>query len=315
MSFVGGGTDLPSFWTREPGAVISTTIDKYVYITVNRRFDHSLRISYSQTEIVDNVAAVQHPLFRETMRDTGVDSGIEVTSIADVPSGTGLGSSSSFTVGLLHALHAYAGRFRSAAELARQACRLEIEVLEEPIGKQDQYAAAFGGLRRYIFNPDGTVFVDPLICCGPRRDLFFQHLILFYLGASRSASQVLKDQSNGTHMKLEQLRTLRDLVDRFWTVLTGGKDLRELGELLHEGWQCKKQLSENISNGKIDDCYERARRAGALGGKVLGAGVTGFLLLFCEPSKQSAVRESLCDLREVTVRYEHEGSKIIYVGD
>ena len=186
MSFVGGGTDLPAFYTRESGAVISMTINKYVYITVNRRFDQSLRISYSQTEIVDNVSDVQHPLFREIMKDTSVDSGVEVTSIADVPAGTGLGSSSSFAVGLFHALHAFRGRFQTPTELAEQACRLELEILKEPIGKQDQYAAAFGGLRRYVFNTDHSVFVDPVICPPEIRDRFFSHLMLFAGGEDGS---------------------------------------------------------------------------------------------------------------------------------
>lgn len=314
MSFVGGGTDLPGFYIQESGAVISTTINKYVYITVNQRFDQSLRISYSQTEIVDHLSEVQHPLFRETMKDTGVDSGIEVTSIADVPSGTGLGSSSSFAVGLFHALHAFRGRFQTPTELAEQACRLELDVLKEPIGKQDQYAAAFGGLRRYIFNSDGSVFVDPVICSQEMRDRFFSHLMLFYLGGSRNASQILYEQASNMSQNMQCLRKLRGLVDCFWDVLTRGKDLRALGTLFHEGWECKKQLAQAITNSKIDDYYQKARHAGALGGKLLGAGDSGFLLLFCEPQTQRIVRERLSDLREISFKYDPEGSKIIYVG-
>jgi D-glycero-alpha-D-manno-heptose-7-phosphate kinase len=314
MSFIGGGTDLPGFYTREAGAVISTAISKYVYITVNRRFDRTLRVSYSQTEIADTVDALRHPLFRETMKETGVDSGIEVTSIADVPSGTGLGSSSSFTVGLFNALHAFGGRFQSAGNLAEQACRLEIDRLNEPIGKQDQYAAAFGGLRRYIFNPDHTVCVDPVICAPEVREDLFDHLVLFYLGGSRSASEILREQASQTDEKIEHLRRLRGLVDCFWNVLTARRDVREIGALLHEGWECKKRLASNISNGKIDEYYHSALKAGALGGKMLGAGACGFLLLFCEPARQSAVRESLRDLRQIPFDYEPEGSKIIYVG-
>ncbi len=314
MSFVGGGTDLPSFYRHEPGAVLSIAINKYVYITVNRRFDETLRISYSQTEIVDHVQSVRHPLFRETMRLAGVESGVEVTSVADVPAGTGLGSSSSFTVGLLHALEAYRGRYRTAEELAEAACHLEIDVLGEPIGKQDQYAAAFGGFRRYQFNPDGSVFVYPLICAPEVLSAFFSHLMLFYLGGARDARSVLAEQSSNTTAKLEHLRQIRDLVDRFWCVLVRGKDVRECGELLHEGWSCKKQLANNISSSSIDEGYERARAAGALGGKVLGAGGSGFLLLFCQPERQAAVRATLRDLREIAFGFEPEGSKIIYVG-
>lgn len=314
MSFVGGGTDLPAFYTRESGAVISMTINKYVYITVNRRFDQSLRISYSQTEIVDNVSDVQHPLFREIMKDTSVDSGVEVTSIADVPAGTGLGSSSSFAVGLFHALHAFRGRFQTPTELAEQACRLELEILKEPIGKQDQYAAAFGGLRRYVFNTDHSVFVDPVICPPEIRDRFFSHLMLFYLGGSRNASQILREQVSNTSQNMNCLRKLRGLVECFWDVLTKGKDLCALGALFHEGWEYKKQLAQGITNSRVDEYYRKARCAGALGGKLLGAGESGFLLLFCEPQTQKSVRERLSDLREIDFKYDPEGSKIIYVG-
>lgn len=314
MSFAGGGTDLPSFYRHEPGAVLSIAIDKYVYITVNRRFDQTLRISYSQTEIVDRLDAVRHPLFRETMRHAGVNAGVEVTSVADVPAGTGLGSSSSFTVGLLHALEAYQGRYCTAAELAEAACHLEMDILKEPIGRQDQYAAAFGGFRRYRFNPDGSVFVDPLICAPETLDAFFDHLLLFYVGGTRNASNLLREQTGNTAAKMECLRRIRDLVDRFWDVLVQARELRECGDLLHEGWMLKKQMASGISNSAIDDYYERARTAGALGGKLLGAGGGGFLLLFCAPENKDAVRQSLASLRAFPFHHEPEGSKIIYVG-
>jgi len=313
VSFVGGGTDLPAFYNHEPGAVLSTTIDKYVYITVNRRFDETLRISYAKTEIVDNLDSVQHPLFRETMRFTGTTNGVEVTSIADVPSGTGLGSSSSFTVGLLHALHAYQNQYKSAGQLAEEACHIEIEVLGEPIGKQDQYAAAFGGLRVYEFNTDGKVYVTPVICSRETKAELFGQLMLFYIGGTRDARQVLAQQANNTASKLASLRAMRDSVKRFREILVRGTRLAEIGELLHEGWMCKRQLASNVSNGAIDDTYERARKAGAIGGKLLGAGGGGFLLLFCACQRQNAVRTALSELREMSVAYEPEGSKIIYV--
>ena len=314
VSFVGGGTDLPAFYMHEPGAVLSTTIDKYVYITVNRRFDDTLRLSYSKTEIVDRFDCVQHPLFRETMRFTGVTSGVEVTSVADVPAGTGLGSSSSFTVGLLHALHAYQNRYKPAAELAKEACHIEIDVLGDPIGKQDQYAAAFGGLRIYEFNGDGKVFVTPVICSAETKQELFGQLMLFYLGGTRDAKQVLAEQSNNTADKIACLRAMRDSVERFRSILVRGTRLNEIGELLHEAWMAKKQLASSISNGRIDEIYERACKAGALGGKLLGAGAAGFLLLFCERQKQNAVRTCLRELREIPFAHEAEGSKIIYVG-
>jgi D-glycero-alpha-D-manno-heptose-7-phosphate kinase len=315
VSFVGGGTDLPSFYREEQGAVISMSVNRYVFITVNRRFDETLRVSYSQTEIVDTLDELRHPLFRETMRRAGVVSGVEVTSIADVPAGTGLGSSSSFTVGLLNALHAFAGRHRTAGELAEDACHLEIDVLGEPIGKQDQYAAAFGGLRRYQFNPDHSVFVDPVICSAEVKAKLLQHLLYFYLGGARDARQVLEQQSRQTGQKMEHLRRLRGQVEAFWKVLVEGQDVRQLGDLLEEAWRTKKQLADNITNDRIDDCYARARAAGALGGKLLGAGAGGFLLLFVEPARQAAVREALRDLRPVDFAFEPEGSKIIYVGN
>lgn len=314
VSFVGGGTDLPSFYARYQGAVVSMTIKKYVYITVNKRFDDTLRLSYSKTEIVNALDAVQHPLFRETLRFAETHAGIECTSIADIPSGTGLGSSSSFTVGLLHALHAFQGRHKTAEDLAEEACHLEIDVLGEPIGKQDQYAAAFGGLRRFRFNEDGSVYVDPVICQHETKRVLFEHLLFFYVGGNRDAREILEEQSKQTVRNIEYLRRLRALVDRFHLVLVRGTGLTELGELLHESWLCKRQLAESVSNSRVDEYYDRARAAGALGGKLLGAGQSGFLLLFCPPSAKAAVREALHDLREVEFGFEPEGSKIIYVG-
>lgn len=314
VSFVGGGTDLPSFYSRHQGAVMSMSVNKYVYVTVNRRFDDTLRLSYSRTEIVDKLDQVQHPIFREALRFTGVHGGIEATSIADIPSGTGLGSSSSFTVGLLHALHAFQGRHKTAEELASEASHIEIGVLGEPIGKQDQYAAAYGGLRRYRFNEDSSVFVDPVICSPDVKKTLFEHLLFFYLGGSRDARQILAKQSQQTGSKIDYLRRLRGLVDRFHDVLIRGTRLMELGELLHENWLCKRELASNVSNSRVDDYYDRARAGGAIGGKLLGAGQGGFLMLFCKQAKQAAVREAMQDLREVEFGFEPEGSKIIYVG-
>src|SRR5512146_702514 len=314
VSFVGGGTDLPSFYARQPGAVISMAVDRYVYITVNRRFDDTLRLSYSKTEIVDDLEQVKHPLFREALRMSGVHSAIEATSIADIPSGTGLGSSSSFAVGLMHALHAFQGRHKTAEELADDACRLEIDILREPIGKQDQYAAAFGGLRRYRFNSDGSVYVDPVICSEGVKSRLFENLMFFYVGGSRDAREILQEQSQSTGDKLEHLQRICELVERFHDVLIRGSDVRELGDLLHESWLSKRQLAANVSNSRVDQLYEDARNAGAIGGKLLGAGQSGFLMLSCPTSKQGRVREQLRGLREVPMSFEPEGSKIIYVG-
>jgi D-glycero-alpha-D-manno-heptose-7-phosphate kinase len=314
VSFVGGGTDLPCYYTLQPGAVISTTIKKYVFITINRRFDDTLRISYSQTENVDALEDVSHPLFRESLRYCGLRTGVELTSVADVPSGTGLGSSSCFTVGLVHALEAFQGRYHTAHELAEAACHLEMNVLSEPIGKQDQYAAAFGGLRRYQFNPDDTVYEEPIICSSHARTALFDRVMFLYLGGCRNAREVLTEQSNGGAQKLDLLRRIAGITDEFWSILTHGEHIDDLGELLDEAWACKKRLAGNISNPRIDDYYSRAKAAGATGGKVLGAGMGGFLMLFCHPSRHDEVRDALRDLRPMQFCFEPEGSKIVYYG-
>jgi D-glycero-alpha-D-manno-heptose-7-phosphate kinase len=314
VSFAGGGTDLAAFYREEKGAVTSSTIDKYVYITVNKRFDSTLRISYSKTEIVDNVDQVQHRIVREALRLTGLKQGLEITSIADLPAGTGMGSSSAFTVGLLNALHAYAGRHTSAAQLAEEACRIEIDILGEPIGKQDQYASAYGGLNHVEFNPDGTVYVNPVISRRETREELGLNLMLFYTGVTRSASSVLVKQREDTAAKLAVLREMRDISDRMAEVFQAGRRLHEFGELLHEAWLLKRSVTSGISNPDIDRWYEAAREGGALGGKLLGAGGGGFLLFFVERQNRRAVAERLADLRELPFRLESEGSKIIYVG-
>ena len=309
MSFIGGGTDLPSFYEKQQGAVISTAINKYVYITANERFDSDTRVSYSQTEIVKNVYEVKHPLFREAMIQAGIWSGVEVTSVSDLPAGTGMGSSSSFTVGALKALLALRGFGATPRDLAHGACEIEMGILKEPIGRQDQYAAAYGGFRRYLFNADGTVETEPVLCGIDRRMNFFNHLMLFYLGGTRSASQVLRTvNSDQSH-----LIRIRALVNDFYTVLTGLGDLRPLGEILHEGWESKK-LSADVSNPLIDEAYAKARKAGALGGKILGAGQAGFLLLFVEPRNKLFVRQDLRHFREVPFEYEPSGSRVVYEG-
>jgi D-glycero-alpha-D-manno-heptose-7-phosphate kinase len=316
MSFIGGGTDLPSFYEKTQGAAISTTIDKYVYITANPRFDSTVRVSYSKTEIVKESQDLQHSRFRVGLMETNIHHGIEVTSIADVPSGTGLGSSSSFTVGLMNTLHAYHGLQSSAEDLAQEACELEMETLGEPIGKQDQYAAAYGGFRRYLFNSDGSVQVDPIIVTPKRRRDFFDHLMLFYVGGSRDAAEVLKTVNpDNSH-----LTRLRGRVDDFFSILTSKHDLmNELGLIMHAGWEDKKQMG-GVTNPQIDSIYDTARAAGAIGGKILGAGQAGFLLLFCPPRFQSAVRNDLwytqsSNPREIPFQYESRGSQIIYAGE
>jgi D-glycero-alpha-D-manno-heptose-7-phosphate kinase len=315
VSFAGGGTDLRAFYGEEPGAVTSVTISKYMYITVNRRFDDSLRVSYSKTEIVNDFEELHHPIVRECLRLTGLTRGLEITSVADLPAGTGVGSSSSFTVGLLHALHAYAGRHVSPEQLARDACHIEIEVLGEPIGKQDQYAAAYGGLKHIRFHPDESVFVDPVICPGGTLSRLQENLLAFYTGTTRSASAILAEQKKDTASKRLELRTMRGLAEKLRDVLHHGEDLDQVGHLLHEGWAYKRRLTGGITNPEIDAAYETARKAGALGGKILGAGGGGFLLLYVERERQDRVEEALAELRSIRFAFEPQGSKIIFVGD
>jgi len=312
ISFAGGGTDLRAFYSLEQGAVTSTAIDKYMYITVGRRFDHTVRVSYSRTEIVDTVDRIAHPIVREALMFCGIEGQIEITSVADIPAGTGVGSSSSFTVGLLAALHAFKEEYASPERLASEACEIEINRLGEPIGKQDQYIAAYGGIKHIRFNADETVFVDPIICSERFRERLRDSLLLFYTGKRRNARDILRPQQEKTPSSLDSLRQLRDLAFRTAEVLRQGDDLPQLGAILHEGWMLKKKVNPETTDAEIDDSYERARRAGALGGKLLGAGGGGFLLLFCRKENREQVRQALLELKEVRFNLEPEGAKIVY---
>jgi D-glycero-alpha-D-manno-heptose-7-phosphate kinase len=312
ISFAGGGTDLAAFYRGEPGAVLSTAIDKYMYVTVNRYFDDSIILKYSRTELVKRVSEVRHPILRECLRLTGVDRGVEITSMADVVGGTGLGSSSSFTVGVLHALHAFKGEYRTAEELAREACEVEIARLKEPIGKQDQYIAAYGGLQSIEFMPDESVRVDPVVLSDKTRAALSERLLLLYTGVTRRAGPVLKRFAAKFKVKEDSLRRMRDLAYEARKSLRAG-DADALGEILHEGWELKKGVAGGISNGPIDRAYAKARRAGATGGKILGAGGGGFLLLHTPPGRRAAVRRALSSWREIPFSFEPEGSKIVYV--
>ncbi|OGS04328.1 MAG: GHMP kinase [Elusimicrobia bacterium RIFCSPLOWO2_12_FULL_59_9] len=312
ISFVGGGTDLPDFYRKDRGAVLSTAIDKYMYITVNRFFDHRLLLKYSKTELVESVEAVEHPLLKACLKLTGITGGTEITSMCDVLGGTGLGSSSAFTVGTLHALHAYKGEFVSAEQLAQEACRIEIEMLKEPIGKQDQYIASYGGCKYIQFMPDESVWVDPVICPPEILAELKRKLLLFYTGVTRKASAILKKQKRRTQSKFKELKSLRSLAEQARKYLNLHQ-VDKFGKLLHENWTLKKKLAPGISNSGIDEIYERARKAGAIGGKILGAGGGGFLLVFCHDHSQSSVRQALNGLREIPFELESQGSKIIYV--
>ncbi|MFC1511178.1 GHMP kinase [Candidatus Margulisiibacteriota bacterium] len=317
ISFFGGGTDLKDFYALEGGAVLSTAIDKYIFVTVNKKFDDHIRVSYSKTEIVEHVDQVKHDLVREAMKLTGVNGGIEITTIADIPSqGTGLGSSSTFTVGVLNALYAYKGQHVSAEVLAQQACKIEIDIVGEPIGKQDQYITTYGGLQLIRFNPDGSVFVDPIICDSKFKRALQGNLMLFYTGITRRANSILTEQKkNSSGKKVEELKALKELALKAKKVIEVDKSLDEFGRLLDKNWEIKKSLAEGISKPRIDEFYQQAKKAGALGGKIAGAGGGGFLILYVPKDRQPTVRQALSSLRELTFCFEAQGSKIIYVCD
>jgi len=316
MSFVGGGSDIASFYREHGGAVLSTAIDKYVYVTVSEKFDHNLRVSYSQTEEVESAEHLQHPLVREALHLLGLKGGLEITSVADIPSrGTGLGSSSSFTIALLHALHASQGRYVSSRRLAEQCCEIEIERCGEPIGKQDQFAAAIGGLNFIQFHPDDSVTVEPVICPRDTVRQLESELVVFYTGITRSASELLAHQSRvigsggnkGSVMKA-MVKLAFDLRAEFQS-----NSISAFGEILHENWLLKKSISESISSPQIDVWYDRARAAGAGGGKLLGAGSGGFMVFHAPVERHDAIRHSLSDLREVKFGFDPQGSRIIFV--
>ena len=315
ISFAGGGSDLPAYYTQEPGAVLSAAISKYMYLTVKRRFGGTYRVSYSKTEICDRMDDLEHPIVKECLQSLSVNTGLEVVSIADLPAQSGMGSSSSFTVGLLSALHALQGHFVCQDQLAREACEIEIDRLHEPIGKQDQYIAAYGGIQFFRFLPDGKVFADPVICTPETKRELQRRLILFYVGGARAARTVLEKQNAGTAANMDALRHLCSLAGQMREVLTAGRDLNCFGYLLNEAWQVKKSLEKTISNPQIDDIYERAMQAGALGGKLLGAGSGGFVLFYCEPHHQDRLRQALAGLSETPFSFDSQGTKVIYVGE
>ena len=313
ISFAGGGTDLSVFYKKEPGEVISTAINKYMYVTVNKRFDDTIRLSYTRTEIVDNLQQLQHELVREAMKLAGVTKGVEITTIADIPAkGTGLGSSSSLTVGLLNALYAYKGKRVPTRQLAEEACKIEIDIIGEPIGKQDQYIAAYGGLKHFYFKPNGSVMVEPLLVTGGKIKRLQENLLLFYTYVTRSANSILKEQKAKTNDRIDALRRLKKLVQPLRGCLEGGNDLDIFGAILHKGWEVKKGLASKITNDTIDRYYRKALDAGASGGKILGAGGGGFLLLYCRKPYQRRVKEALKGLRYLPFEFEPEGSRIIY---
>ncbi len=315
MSFIGGGSDFKDFFSREPGCVISTTINKYMYIFVHQYFENKIQIKYSKTELVRDINQIKHPIVREILNRFQLNS-IDINSIADIPSGTGLGSSSSYTVGLLHALYAYTYNYVSAEKLAREACELEIDILKEPIGKQDQYAAAYGGLNIIRFLPDGHVDVEPIIMDPLAIKTLQSNLLLFWVGTTRKASNVLSDQKNIStdKNKFIALSKMKDLTNEMQKCLVNS-NLEKFGTILDRNWQLKKSLSQKISATEIDDLYNLGLKNGASGGKLLGAGGGGFMLFYCEKEYHNKLRNALSNIRELRFNFEKTGSKIIYVGD
>ncbi len=314
MSFAGGGSDLPAFYRKYGGAVVSTAIDKFVYVGVNKKFDNFIRVSYSRTEEVESVDEIQHQLVREALRMLSIEGGIEITSVADIPSrGTGMGSSSSFAVGLLHALHAYRQEYVSAETLGDESCRLEIDLCGERIGKQDQYAAACGGLNLIEFHQDDAVTVRPIICNREMLAELQGWLMMFYTGMTRRAGGILEGQTesmeNDGHKQqvvCAMVKLARQLCDELHR-----NRLESFGTILQENWELKKTLADGITNPDIERWYQCALSRGATGGKLLGAGAGGFLLFCVPPLRQNAVREALADLREIPFRFERNGSRII----
>lgn len=311
VSFTGGGTDMADYYRINGGAVVSMAIDKYIYITVNKKFDNEIRVSYSNTEIVKEVSELRHELVREAMRLAGIGGGIEVTSIADIPSGTGLGSSSSFTVGVLNALFTYAGSRLSARELAELACKIEIDILGHPIGKQDQYAAAYGGINYFRFLADDTVSSNRIELSAGNMMRMRSKLMMFYTGITRSADGVLSEQKQNIGKKIEVLNEMKQqAADMYHTLSTSGFN-RSFGEALHQGWEKKKTLAGGISSTEIARLYDAAMEAGAIGGKLLGAGGGGFLLFYCDEEYQSKVRKAV-GLQQVEIKPDMYGSQVVY---
>jgi D-glycero-alpha-D-manno-heptose-7-phosphate kinase len=311
VGLVGGGTDLPRYYREHGGRVLNTAIDKYVYVIVKQRFDDEIYVNYSTKEIVSRVDDLDHELVREAMHMAGVRGGVEITTLADIPSaGSGLGSSSAVTVGLLHALFAYQGRQVTAGELADRACAIEIDRCRKPIGKQDQYAAAFGGICDIHFGPGDRVFVDQLKLTPPVRRRVQDELLLFYTGITRSADTILGEQTANIADRLPQLHQLRDLAAEAATGLREG-DADALGAAVNKSWQAKRTLASGVSTSAIDEAVDAALAAGATGAKVTGAGGGGFLLVVCPLENQNAVRDRMAHLKELPIAIEPFGSRVV----
>ena len=315
VSFCGGGSDMAAYYEKYGGCVLSTSINKYMYISIHPYFNEGQTLlKYSENELVDNIKDIKHKIFNQVLNDMDV-SGVEISSTADVPGGTGLGSSSTFTVGLLHSLYCYKGKFASKAKLAQEACEVEIDKLGSPIGKQDQYAAAFGGLNFIKFNKDGSVSVSPIMMKAQTYIQLEKNLMMFYTGTTRSANSILSEQKRNISQdeKNDNLHKMCKLAEEMKVCLENN-DLSSFGRILDESWQLKRTLASGITNPDIDRAYEIAMQSGALGGKLLGAGGGGFLLFYCEEDKQDQLRKNI-GLKEFEFKFDHDGTSIVYIGD
>ena len=315
VSFAGGGSDLSDFYEKYGGCVLSTSINKYCYISVHPYFnENATMLKYSENELVTDLSAIKHRIFNCVLNERQIH-GVEITSTADIPGGTGLGSSSTFTVGLLNTLNCYQGKYMSKGELAEKACEVEIQKLGSPIGKQDQYAAAFGGLNFIRFHRDGEVSVSPVMMRSETYRQLQKNLVMFYTGDTRSANSILKEQKQNMSSvdKTKNLRQMCDLAEEMHVALESNR-LDSFGDLLNEGWKLKRTLANGISNPAIDEAYEIAMANGALGGKLLGAGGGGFLLFYCPPEKQEQLRVAL-RLRQFHFSFEKDGTSVAYIGD
>jgi D-glycero-alpha-D-manno-heptose-7-phosphate kinase len=315
ISFAGGGTDLKAYYATEVGKVISTSIDKYIYVVIKRQIgivEHKYRINWSKVEFKDSIDEIEHPIVREALRLFGIDFPIEITTFTDIPGQTGLGSSSAFAVGLVHALHALKGEMVTKNSIATTAAHIEVDILGRSMGKQDHYASAYGNLNTFTFNKDGTVEVEPVLYRQEIKDAIEDNLHLFYLKSKRDASKVLEVQEQNTLKIFNNLTELKALVNPLSEIFSSGLDINKFGTLLHQGWMIKKSLTDLISSSKIDSYYQKAIDSGAIGGKLLGAGGGGFLLLYIEKKNQKSVIKALSSLYHLNVRFDQGGTRITY---
>ncbi|WP_276353604.1 hypothetical protein [Cohnella caldifontis] len=311
ISFVGGGTDLEAFYGKHGGAVVSTAIDKYIYVIIKKRFDRKIRVAYTRTEIVDSVDEIEHDLVREALRLTGITHGVEIVTLADIPSeGTGLGSSSSLTVGLLNAFYTFQGLSVGVHELAEQACHIEIDILGKPIGKQDQFIAAYGGIRYFQFHTNGKTETQLIRMGDADKEKLQNCLLLFYTGITRSSSTILSEQKDKSIQNTVHLLAMRDQCAMLMREFNEG-NIQRLGEYLRNGWELKKKLANGITTSEVEKYYERACEAGAVGGKIAGAGGGGFLLLYVPIESQEKLRETI-PLQEMQFNFEKYGSRIVF---